>query len=450
MSAISPVIEMKQVLAEDAKIRNPVLYHGYDTKTKEYLYNISLLDFTKKWLYEIPTISNREPVFIIKNSKTFREFFRSNYKFFGNINFDNIIIAGGSVTDIMMGKEIKDFDLFIYGIESTQKADNLIYDTVKTILTNLKTITGLDFIKTVVINTKNSLTLEIDATGLLKMKIQFIYRLYHTKLEVLAGFDIGASATGYDGCNVWTTRLGKFALEYGVNIVDLTRRSTTYEHRLIKYLTKKNFRIVMEKFDFSKLDLTPMRFGIPGYIDMPYFKMTVMKISYNNMEFRDYQEDRKPVSDYEVAIPKHMLLVSPAMKYSYDMFMNDEKVKYNITYISMLDEKYYPAMFVDFKTKSKSEKSDLNRFINNMCIAYPTWKTENVGSQLSGSFNPIISDPADWYGKYLSKEPKKTSKCVKIVFWVLLILLLIIKIMPIKEPLFDLDPTIPKRNFTHV
>jgi len=418
MSALSPVTELRVTLNEDTFIRQNWYYEEYDTKTHDFLYNINGFDFTKKWLYQLPTISNREPVFIIKNSKTFREFFRSKYNYFDGINFDNIMIAGGSVTDIMMGKQIKDFDLFIYGIESTQRADNLIYDTVKTILANIKTITKTEFNKTVVINTKNSVTIEIDTLDS-KFKIQFIYRLYHTKLEILAGFDIGASAVGYDGVNVWATTLGRFALEYGANIVDLTRRSTTYESRLVKYLVKKNFRIIMEKFNFDKLDLTPMRFGIPGYIDMPYFKMTIMKISYNNMEFRDYYDDQKFASDYEVAIPKRVLLVSPGKKFSYEMLMDEEKNKYNITYISTVSEKYYPIMIVDFKTKTESEKSEANRFINNLCIAYPTWRTENVGSQLSGSFNPIISDVSDWYGCYLNEKPKKKNRIVKIIFWVL-------------------------------
>jgi len=28
------------------------------------------------------------------------------------------------------------------------------------------------------------------------------------------------------------------------------------------------------------------------------------------------------------------------------------------------------------------------------------WKVSNPGSQITGSFNPVLSDPNDWYGKY--------------------------------------------------
>lgn len=67
------------------------------------------------------------------------------------------------------------------------------------------------------------------------LKYQIILRLYSHPSEVLHGFDVGCAAIGFDGVNVFTTTLGKFALEYGYNILDTTRRSTSYEYRLQKY-----------------------------------------------------------------------------------------------------------------------------------------------------------------------------------------------------------------------
>src|SRR5690606_20981381 len=104
-----------------------------------------------------------------------------------------------------------------------------------------------------IINSNNSLTLIIkninlpNASQFIKkdeITIQIIYRLYTSKSEILHGFDIGSSAVGYDGKYVYFTSLSKFAYEYGCNIVDISRRSTTYEQRLIKYL-KRGFKIIL-------------------------------------------------------------------------------------------------------------------------------------------------------------------------------------------------------------
>ena len=49
------------------------------------------------------------------------------------------------------------------------------------------------------------------------------------------GFDIDSATAGYDGNRVWSLPRFHRAITKQYNLVDLSRRSTTYEYRLAKY-----------------------------------------------------------------------------------------------------------------------------------------------------------------------------------------------------------------------
>ena len=65
--------------------------------------------------------------------------------------------------------------------------------------------------------------------------IQVVLRLYEDVASVLASFDIDCCAVAYDGTKVHIAPRGLRALNSGCNLVDLSRRSLTYESRLLKY-----------------------------------------------------------------------------------------------------------------------------------------------------------------------------------------------------------------------
>jgi len=58
------------------------------------------------------------------------------------------------------------------------------------------------------------------------------------------GFDIDSCTFGYDGERVWTLPRGRRALNKRYNLIDLSRRSLTYEYRLQKY-SKRGFRVMV-------------------------------------------------------------------------------------------------------------------------------------------------------------------------------------------------------------
>lgn len=57
--------------------------------------------------------------------------------------------------------------------------------------------------------------------------------------EVLVGFDIDCCSVGFDGSKVYAIPRSRRAINYHMNLTDMSRRSLTYETRLFKYLSLK-------------------------------------------------------------------------------------------------------------------------------------------------------------------------------------------------------------------
>ena len=65
---------------------------------------------------------------------------------------------------------------------------------------------------------------------------QFIHRIYPDVSSIIGGFDLSASALAYNGKDIFTTPLGAWSFKNKSIIIDMGRRSTSYEHRLKKYI----------------------------------------------------------------------------------------------------------------------------------------------------------------------------------------------------------------------
>lgn len=73
---------------------------------------------------------------------------------------------------------------------------------------------------------------------------QIILRLYKSPAEILMGFDVDCCCVGYDGKDVYALPRAKRALTKRYNLVDMSRRSLTYETRLYKY-AKRGFAVAV-------------------------------------------------------------------------------------------------------------------------------------------------------------------------------------------------------------
>jgi hypothetical protein len=172
------------------------------------------------------------------------------------MNMTNIVIAGGSIGNAIVNNRHNynsDLDIFIYGVDE-YGANTTIYRILDH-LSKFSKDHQFNFIQT-----SNALTINVEKLNsrwdcyIRECTIQIIFRLYKTKSEILHSFDLGSSCVGYDGNDILFTTLSKFSYEHDCNIVDNTRRSTTYEKRLIKYHTR-GFSIIMPSFDINKINL---------------------------------------------------------------------------------------------------------------------------------------------------------------------------------------------------
>jgi hypothetical protein len=73
---------------------------------------------------------------------------------------------------------------------------------------------------------------------------QFVHRIYPNISSIIGGFDLSSCMVAYDGREVYATPLGAWSIQNKSIIVDTGRRSTSFEHRLTKYL-KYGFGLII-------------------------------------------------------------------------------------------------------------------------------------------------------------------------------------------------------------
>lgn len=82
--------------------------------------------------------------------------------------------------------------------------------------------------------------------------IQVVTRLYRSVQHVLLGFDLDCCCVAYDGRAIISLPRAERALRYRYNLVDVTRQSTSYEARLLKY-AKRGFDVAIPGVPMEKV-----------------------------------------------------------------------------------------------------------------------------------------------------------------------------------------------------
>jgi len=270
------------------------------------------------------------------------------YPIIKGMNMSNILIAGGTICNaIMQPKRKTDLDIFIYGVNEYNA--NLTMFRILHHLSSFKEGHKFRFVKTI-----NALTINIEKEYgtnhklyVNEYKIQIIFRLYKTKSEILHSFDLGSSCVGFDGTDILFTTLSKFSYEHECNIVDNTRRSTTYEKRLVKYFDR-GFRIVMPKFNINMINM------------------------HNN----------------HIVLPR--LLIRLCKQYENAIIVNNMH-HLNNKYGSDYDSHVFELLNCDIDTIL-----DIKMNID--------WIRSPPNKMLSSSYNSIVDDEFTWYGIYLIKS----------------------------------------------
>jgi hypothetical protein len=172
---------------------------------------------------------------------------------------DNIVACGGAVAKSIWNARLKggDVDLFfINGSEDLVGSGGVCTPYVSTVPTPAKMTTILcDAIERMarevrsqggqMFISRNTNTVTVNVIGKGKnnggdahtcTKYQFVLRIYSTIAEILGGFDIQAAAVAFDGEQFLSTEFGEWSCINKIIVADTTRRSTTYESRLYKYI----------------------------------------------------------------------------------------------------------------------------------------------------------------------------------------------------------------------
>ncbi|KAK4445352.1 hypothetical protein QBC34DRAFT_451384 [Podospora aff. communis PSN243] len=128
-----------------------------------------------------------------------------------------------------------DIDLFFYGLYD----DDTAMKRIREINATLRAIQGIDASLATSVRSKYAITL---------VSPRWPFR----HVQILTGFDIDCSCVAFDGTHVYSNPRGLAAIATRTNTIDLTRRSPSYESRLIKY-RYHDFEVFWPLLDRSRL-----------------------------------------------------------------------------------------------------------------------------------------------------------------------------------------------------
>jgi len=287
------------------------------------------------------------------------EFSKKTYDLLTYINWSNVVVAGGSIVNIITksGAKLNDIDLFVYGLDKEKglaKIDHII-NAIKEKASDLNYETRV-YMNDHVIN-----IYVFDTKKLLQ--VQIILRLYDTLAQIMVGFDVDCCCVCWNGKSIQTTQRGLFALKHRVNLASLTRRSPSYENRLIKY-SGRGFDVVTN-FDFKNV----------------YNKLFFMNS--NNYGFtRLLEQELINNGQLKNIIFSNTLRLRKAASYT-NNFSN--YAKYNLEIKNVTDTENcitkYNANVEDSAMKFRKYTTSEVKFLQS-----------NVTEQFTGSFNPITNE----------------------------------------------------------
>ena len=376
-------LEIKKKLPHSEHIKKLLIFDSNQryagiTRDLHQFSNIRCLD----WDMSLPTLVYEATQIAKKNiynygtESSIIKRIHQRHPYLKNMNMDNILIAGGSISNAILNNDkITDIDIFIYGLSAIE-ATAKVFEIGQYIsdLEEEKFVERCYFRK----STRN-LTITFNCQDI-NHKVQIMFRLYNTKSEILHGFDFGSAAVGFDGTHIITTSLGLFSYKFRINILDTSRRSTTYEKRLIKYL-KRGFEIVLPRFDIQTMEKKlPFSYSEYQNLNLPYLLIKIKKddVLKNKIVVKKIQSSNNSKSDY--CLVGETIICKPKFKDILQYCSNEDII--NILRDQNVSEDIIRLV------KEKNEERKI------------TWIIDNPGKQFTTSFNPIIKDEFEWYGDY--------------------------------------------------
>jgi len=337
----------------------------------------------------------------------------------------DVVLCGGSLSRILRSNPNEryenwthDYDLFIVRkLKSRDLLNKLIFDAIR--------IVKKFYNHAIVTYNGKTVTFFIRGTRGMSFKIQIVLRVYDSISQVLHGFDLGSSCVAFDGDRLYFTGAGKFAFEYQLNVVDLERRSTSFESRLRKYFAL-GFGFVMPQFSLanaadpkSTITMPKMRLYV-NMIDMGTHSIYVMhdKIGVKGLQSSDYEcnpddfgkkyplgAELDRFTHFDIICRQNLAnLVNNRNTFTWMLIgipteWDLDNVKHWVLNFGALSKQQTEI----FQKRIKFEEQKFNKEGLVFMIANPT-------TQQYGMHNPVIKNAKDWYGDYLLKTTAVVSK----------------------------------------
>jgi len=473
---------VRNILSIDSKFR--------ETGVVDDLHLLDTINFDQSWDYSLPTLTHDSELSKLReasrSSTSFAKRFYTAYPIFSSIRMDNLLIAGGCVGNYLTSEKGRnnsssgDVDIFIYGLNNDQ-ANARLKEFIQDLIDQSKVSHDLKMLKAQEEAAKNGRKhySEEHKMEFLRNKngitinghLQIIFRLYKTKSEILHGFDLGSSAVGFDGQNVYMTSLGKFSYEYRCNIIDTTRRSTTYEKRLEKYFNR-GFDIIFPNLDITILRTNYHRYYLEEVCELPFFQFGYRKIEGNKIIFSKFYYSYYYQRDLPNSNPNQQMSTDYSLDDldEYQAFycnlynlIHDRDFFFYISNVANLEilekgphmswrniQNFYDNLKTKLYTSDRLligtinryftvrniaqisddlfiQRHDQSKYINDLIEDQKNfakqkmdllmakdhskipWIVDNPGTQLTSAFNPIIEDAEKWYLQYYTKTPTNIS-----------------------------------------
>jgi hypothetical protein len=388
----------------------------------------------------------------------------------------------------------RDVDIFIYGV-SKDEADEILRDCVAILVSNKSVeqqvqVEHREKVTNVIFRASEDHRLNSFCTPI----YQFVHRIYPTLNSIIGGFDLGLSMFAYDGDDIYATPLGAWCAQRNMLIIDTTRRSLSYERRIMKYVHTFDCKVVypgMARFrrslddrvsrdeKLSKVERLLQELGLQcnGYHDDEEYKTTRQRLDSILQDaekgaklgqlrvYGRYQEIKwalgKPgereiqrYSDYSTRsvtaewIPKanaNMLrtgnfdgimtyflcpdgveMTYKEARMRFDNIVNEPVVEYDVEhYLDLVNRvghvwtRHAQVMvFAEFTHCYNGidivvgveelhrvrdilvQRMHVNALEATRRLTGLNWNTSTPQQQWTSSFNPIMKDPRDFYGRY--------------------------------------------------
>ena len=364
------------------------------------------------------------------------------------LKFDwgGVLIAGGSVCNTLINYRYlgtnSDVDIFLYGI-SPEDAERKVYE-ICDIVYKQKPKSGRNP-PDHILRTENCITFNYQGN-----RVQIILRIYNSISEILHGFDLGSSAVGFDGKDVYFTTLSAFSFATMYNILDTSRRSTSYESRIMKYW-HRGFNVILPELNIKKLR-DPAKLGKSVEMcELPFLAFEYVTLHGNIITLKDrggitvqvapdydpgsfsrwsiiYHNIRLLNSD-SVGLEKwwfaghtlHDILTCLITDFDIEFFYQEtvHKLSHKRIDLEILRNCFWGNRFDRMlswkrhggKVAQRERAQDYEPIVAEQIQAVKeklvglrgtklVWVTKNTESRLTSSFHPIVDRPSEWYGEY--------------------------------------------------